>query len=215
MRKLSLTIFLLTACLTMIVGITAAYFTDQTGVSEIFSKTGKLDIDLHVSSRNGWSGWKPGDINAKELTWTITNNGDNSACVKVAFNSFWVKKKLQKDYKADGAYRNVTTQFDTVIDKVYSLQNASNVIDLILPAGEPDVTWKSINNDKWEERMDGYWYYLNILHPGEKASISFALSLNKIGGDYLGAQYSITVNADAIQADNNAIHNDPEWNVTN
>ncbi len=71
-------------------------------------------------------------------------------------------------------------------------------------AGDPDLLELDINTEDWTEQ-DGWYYYNNILQPGETTpalftSVAFAPEMDN---SYQEATATIDIDAQAVQSDNN------------
>lgn len=77
-----------------------------------------------------------------------------------------------------------------------------------------NVDWKIVSEEPWVIGVDGYWYLLRPLLPGETVDISFVIKLLAIDDDvydYKNAKYSIDLKLDYIQSSNDAISNHSDW----
>lgn len=65
----------------------------------------------------------------------------------------------------------------------------------------------NINSDKWEFH-DGWYYYKDIVNPGETTANVFShveIVGSKVQTNHIGKTLSLTVNAQAVQSENNPI----------
>lgn len=63
-----------------------------------------------------------------------------------------------------------------------------------------------LNDNAWTVRNDGYIYYNSVLQPGEKTPYVFTrvkIVGDKVDTEYIGKTLSLTVNAYAVQEENN------------
>ena len=63
-----------------------------------------------------------------------------------------------------------------------------------------------INDTAWTQREDGYLYYNEVLYPGETTEPVFnevKIIGDKVDNSYIGSVLSLTVNAYAVQQENN------------
>lgn len=73
---------------------------------------------------------------------------------------------------------------------------------------EKDCLEPAINEGAWELKDDGYYYYKEILQPGENEATeplftSVHFSGPKMGNEYLGSRLTLRVQAYGVQSDNN------------
>ncbi|KAB3532738.1 hypothetical protein F8154_11360 [Alkaliphilus pronyensis] len=75
--------------------------------------------------------------------------------------------------------------------------------------GETNTNWILISTE-WEENQ-GWYYYTGVVDPKEVIYLTFEVSIDTIEG-FLGAEYKIDIEAEAIQASNNAAYY--EWGTS-
>ena len=74
-------------------------------------------------------------------------------------------------------------------------------------AEAPEVTLVQTRSTVWTEK-NNYWYYPEIVAPGQRVIFNFDVSLDSISG-YLDEPYNLSLNVEAVQATNDTI---PVWN---
>lgn len=214
MRNIYITAFLLLVCLIMISGMTSAYFTAQSDLSDIFNTTGTLEIDLDAHCDN-WDDWKPGEENAKQVTWTIQNNGNKQVYLRAKINGQWSSEGINHCNETEKMNAKMPQVYHAVTEDVYgepcnAIGNGKYNTETTA-AAKPSVNWEYTGSE-WYLSKDGYWYCKEILNPGEQTELGFNLSLDSIRG-HLGAEYKIDLTAEVIQANDNAIDSVPGWNI--
>lgn len=73
-----------------------------------------------------------------------------------------------------------------------------------------DCIGLDINSESWILRDDGYYYYVDIVEPGETTPAIFTqveIIGENIGNEFLGTVLSLTVAAEAVQSENNPAEN--------
>ena len=70
---------------------------------------------------------------------------------------------------------------------------------------DPSLIHLAINDEKWIDGGDGYYYYSEPLAPGETTSeVLRSVSFDKtMGNEYQGATATVDVEAEAVQTANN------------
>ena len=74
----------------------------------------------------------------------------------------------------------------------------------------------NINSDKWELH-DGWYYYKDIVNPGETTANVFShveIVGSKVASNHIGKTLSLTVNAQAVQSENNPITDEKTYTVS-
>ena len=116
-----------------------------------------------------------------------------------------------QDFPAEG----VSVIPGDVVDKIVTVENVcdhpfylrvklvNNSTDLSL---SDDCLQVNLNAENWTEGADGYIYYNSVLEPGQITEPVFTQV--EVVGEYvtvsnIGAIMSLTVNADALQSENN------------
>lgn len=101
------------------------------------------------------------------------------------------------------------------IEKVWGERRDENGKLIINPDLSTDNIEIMYNTDEWlYQEEDGYFYYKNVLHPGDiTVSLfdSFKINGEKTNGDYKNKQADIIVTMEMIQAEDNGIS---YWNTS-
>jgi len=158
-----------------VVGGTMAWFTAAAEPVTNTFKAGTVKIELYDSLTEGIENVNPGDKYAKIVH--VKNTGSKAVYVRVKLTPAWTDP--------EGA-------------------------SLPLEAGDPSVpmaTFPLLTGSKWVLHTDGYYYYKDPVAPGastqnliEQVIFAGAAMTN----DYQGATFTLTVEAEAVQASHGA-----------
>jgi predicted ribosomally synthesized peptide with SipW-like signal peptide len=159
-------------------GATAAYFSDEVSLASMAKFVmGTVDIEVdRVPGQDGIEIQSSSDI--EKAQWVITNTGSQDVLLRA---------KLTEDYK---------DEIDTVISR--------NSASISCRAIDPGVVPKQVN-DGWEERYDGYFYYIEPVESG--CTVEFDLEFT-VDGSWWG-EGELYLEAEALQASNLPL--DQKW----
>ena len=180
MKKKILAVLTVVLCLSIVGGVTAAYFTDRDTAHNVIT-TGNVKIDI-VEKRlvdgkledypeGPVQGVMPGSEASKIVTVKNTGSGDA-----------WVRVRVDKRFEMD---RNAPES---------------------LPAGEVPENMVGLNLDTQHWTKDGQWYYYRQpLTMGKTTEPLFdTVSFDKqMGNAYQGSKLYVEVSAQAVQSKNN------------
>ena len=136
-------------------------------------------------------------------------NSFKAGTVKVAINETF-NEELTGNVNPGDSYEKVVS-----VDNIGTKRAYIRVKLTPKFAGELDtdvVTYPILAN--WVLHTDGWYYYKNIVQPGASTTNLIEKVIFEgagMGNEYQGAEFTLTVNAEAIQATNGAIND--EWGV--
>lgn len=158
---------------------TLAYFTDEEKASNVIT-TGNIDIELEE--------WMEDADNNDELI-PFPENG-----VSDVMPGSQISKIVQvRNIGGNPAYVRIQ------VEKTIELDDApGQVPDL-------DLITFDLNTEKWELGTDGYYYYKNVLQPGEVTESLFTVVTfdSDMDNMYQKSSATVDVTAYAVQSDNN------------
>lgn len=161
----------------MVVGGTLAWFTSDAKVTNTF-KAGTVEIEIMEGEQEkNISNWNPGDTTDYDV-W-FKSNGSKDTYLRVKLTPVWVKDK------------------DEPVETVDEEEINTNNVELILANA-----WK----EKWVFD-NGWYYYKEILEQNQETSLlldKVHLKGEETGNEYQGLTLKIEVEADAVQASNDA-----------
>lgn len=131
---------------------------------------------------------------------------------------FIIHEKMRdgSDFPEDGMF--VTP--GQVVEKIVTIQSACEHpfylrVKLVSSVSGSDLSVDDclgidIDTENWIPRNDGYYYYVDIVQPGDTTKTFFnqvEIIGEKIGNEFLGKTLSLTVSAEAVQSENNPAEN--------
>lgn len=191
MNKKKIAALLVAGVMTVgVVGGTLAWFTSNDSVTNIF-ETGKVN-NPDDANGNGVEIWEdytpatsviPGDTTTKLVQ--TQNTTDYDSFIRVKITPQWEKEKVTIDDK----------EIQLFADKII-LNFGENLGDTY---------------GKWLKGDDGYYYYMGKVAGGKFTNplLESVTLKSDAGNEYRGVKFDVLVEAESIQADNNA-HND-QW----
>lgn len=159
---------------------TLAYFTDEEKARNVIT-TGNIDIELEE--------WMEDADNNDELI-PFPENG-----VSDVMPGSQISKIVQvRNVGGNPAYVRIQVEKAIELDDV----SAGQVPDL-------DLITFNLNTEKWELGTDGYYYYKNVLQPGEVTEPLFTVVTfdSDMDNMYQKSSATVDVTAYAVQSDNN------------
>ena len=158
---------------------TLAYFTDEEKASNVIT-TGNIDIELEE--------WME-DANNDDEPIPFPENG-----VSDVMPGSQISKIVQvRNIGGNPAYVRIQ------VVKTIELGDApGQVPDL-------DLITFDLNTEKWELGTDGYYYYKNVLQPGDVTEPLFTVVTfdSDMGNMYQESSATVDITAHAVQSDNN------------
>ena len=198
MNKKKIVALLVAGVMTIgVVGGTLAWFSDTDSVTNVFD-TGKINNE---DNKNGkgveiYEEFQspvdivPGDTTTKLVQ--IKNTTSYDSFIRVRFDKLWRDEdRLLED--------NIQLNFT---DNVVRYDNGKYVY----VNGKTDAVKDEEIHGKWIEHTDGYYYYVGRV-PGGKYTNTLLASVTlstDADNDYRNKTFEVKVNAESIQADNNA-----------
>ena len=169
-----------------VVGGTLAWFTSEDSVKNVF-ETGKVNNPSNANG-NGVEIWEkydpatsvvPGDTTDKLVQ--IQNTTDYDSFIRVKLTPSWDPEKVDEEILS------------------------TDYINLLF--GDNDVNLGE-GDGKWLKGDDEYYYYMGKVAGGKftNALLSKVTLSTEAGNEYRGVKFNVLVEAESIQADNNA-HN--------
>lgn len=182
MRKsVQISLLVLSLAALLIIGGTMAWFTATAEPVTNEFTAGTVEIEI-IDVYNEVDNWNPGDCTSKEVGLKYT--GSKKAYVRVKFDVAWAKEGSESELPITNIrYKRNGDEFQTV-------------------AGMFGEDW--VYNEGW-------YYYKGIVEPdtwGEENPLMLidhvCLDGEDTGNEYQGATLTINVEAEAVQASNNA-----------
>ncbi len=185
-----------------IIGGTLAWFTDSAGIEANTFTAGTVKIEADESWEEGFSidNWNPGDCTDKVITLEVT--GSKRVFVRLRITEMW------EDAEGAGGDDSVACETHT-----RDIGNVNWWVGGQEWPGTP-AQWQML-------AVDGvtYWYYKGMLDPAEvegpdKITVLSRVCLELDGTDnsYQGAEYSLSMEFDAVQVTHDAVES--EWGVS-
>ena len=203
MNKKKIAVLLVAGVMTVgVVGGTLAWFTSWDSVTNVF-ETGKDMSDSNTENGNGVEIYEqfnspdnvvPGDTTIKLVQTKNTTSYDSF--IRVSFEKLWKDLEDKKVEGLDEDYINLNFTNNVVRYDVgkYVYVNVNTNEEVTDPHG------------KWIEHTDGYYYYVGRV-PGGKYTNTLLESVTlstDADNDYRDKRFDVIVNAESIQADNDA-----------
>lgn len=176
MKKKLLAVAMVLCCLAIVTGGSLAYFTAEKKAHNVIT-TGSIDIEL------------------QELTDQVDGEGN-----PVPFENL---EGVMPGSSASKIVQVKNTGSQPAWIRV-SVEKAVQLAESAEGEGDPSLITMDFNAEKWTEK-DGYYYYSNVLAPGDTTqplftAVTFASSMDNL---YQGSEISVDVCAYATQSANN------------